>query len=99
MTTPNYAVVWPDYFDAVEAEIVAKGYFADLTIEANGLTYRPVFYDPVRFAQEVGDHLGRGEACYAESNAVLVAKVDREHVEAAIAWLAVRAFRGLLAEA
>jgi hypothetical protein len=29
----SYVTVMPDYFDDLEPEIVAKGYFADLTIE------------------------------------------------------------------
>ena len=98
MTDPDFTVRFPDYFDSVEAEITAKGYFADLMVEAKGGVYRPVFYDQTRFGQEVRDRLEAGDLCYVEANLVLLATVDRVHIEAAVAWLARHDFTGLGAE-
>jgi hypothetical protein len=36
-----------------EAEIDMKGWRADVTVRANGKTFRPIFYHPVRLRQEV----------------------------------------------
>jgi hypothetical protein len=90
----EYFARYPDYFDSAQEEIAAKGYFADLNVEARGAVYRPVFYDPVRFQQEVHDSL-KADPCHLEPNLVLVHSVDRPHIDAAVAWLAERDFYGL----
>lgn len=94
----SYKIMFPEYFDDYAPEIEAKGYFADLVIEAEGKRYRPVFYDTVRFRQECEDHLTRGAAAFAEPNVVIVAAVTRDHIEAAVLELARAEFRALIPE-
>ncbi|HEX8157809.1 MAG TPA: hypothetical protein VF526_10535 [Solirubrobacteraceae bacterium] len=86
----------PPYFDDYAAEIEAKGYFADVIVEADGRQYRPVFYDPARLAQEIRDELDR-EGVFAEDDLVIVDAVTRETIEAAVAKLAGKGFRTLKA--
>ena len=95
----SYTISFPDYFDDHAAEIEAKGYFADVTVEAHGLRYRPVFYDTVRFRQEYEGHLAGGAAAFAEPNIVVLGAVTREQVEAGVAELARTGFRALMPEA
>lgn len=96
MRLTRFEVLFPDYFDDYEPEIMAKGYFADLALEAGGRTFRPAFYDPVRLGQECTDRLRSGGACFSEPNLVVVEVVDREHILAALNWLAERGFDSLL---
>ncbi len=83
-----YRLVFPDYFDNRAAEIEAKGYFADVTIEAGGLQYRPVFYDPTRLAQTIDDELRIGTPANTEPNVVVVKRITRLDIELAVAHLA-----------
>lgn len=94
----SYTITFPDYFDDYAAEIEAKGYFADVIVDADGLQYKPVFYDTVRFRQEYEDHLASGAAAFAEPNVVVVRAVTRDQVEAAVAELARTRFAVLTPE-
>jgi hypothetical protein len=91
----SYTITFPDYFDDNAPVIEAKGYFADLVVEAEGRRYRPLFYDTVRFRQEYEDHLSGGAAAFVEPNVVIVPVVTRGQIEAAVAELARAGFQGL----
>jgi hypothetical protein len=93
-----YALHLPDYFDAYSAEIIAKGYFADATIETSAATFRPTFYDPIRFGQECIDHFAAGAAQWSEGNVVIVPNTSRAAIEAAVAELARFGFSTLTVE-
>jgi hypothetical protein len=83
------------FFEA-EAEIAAKGYFADLVIEVEGRLIRPVFYDLHRFVQECQDQLAASDPCVREANLAIVERVDRRHLEAALASMSRRNFAGFI---
>ncbi|MER7128233.1 hypothetical protein [Streptosporangium saharense] len=51
-----------------------------------------MFYDPVRLGQEITDELERGGALFREPNLVVIDRVTREHMEAAIGALAESGF-------
>ncbi|WP_203883778.1 hypothetical protein [Planotetraspora kaengkrachanensis] len=79
-------VRWPDYFDDYASVIEVKGWFGDVTVEWNGVRIQPVFYDPVRLSQEISDELAGG-SYFREPNLIVIEKVTRDHMEAAIAAL------------
>jgi hypothetical protein len=95
----DYLIRFPDYFDDYATEIEAKGYFADLVIEAGGLKYIPVLYDKVRVRQEYEDHLAGGAAAFAERNLVILSTITREQIEAGVSELARTEFYALVPEA
>jgi hypothetical protein len=97
--TLDFSIDYPDYIDGYEPVLADKGYFADLLVRTATATYRPVFYDPFRLAQEIGDSLNSGAACHVEPNLVVISVVDRTHIESALSFLASRQFGGLHAEA
>ncbi len=78
---------WPDYFDEQAPFIESKGWFADVLIEWDGRRYRPVFYDPVRLRQVVDDELASGAGIFREPNLVVIDRVTRDCMEAAITAL------------
>jgi hypothetical protein len=94
----GYRINFPEYFDDYATEIEAKGYFDDLTVEAGATRYKPLFYDTVRVRQEYEDHLASGAAAFAERNLVVLPKVIRATIEAAIDELARTDFRALTQE-
>ncbi|MER7213094.1 hypothetical protein ABT340_39030 [Streptosporangium sp. NPDC000239] len=81
-----FTMRWPDHFDEYAPVIEAKGWFGDVLVEWNGRIYRPVFYEPVRLAQEISDELARGSA-FREPNLIVIDQVTRAHMEAAITAL------------
>ena len=93
----GYRVEFPQYFDGVEHEITAKGYFADLTITVGSRQFRPAFYDPVRLLQDVRDELA-SQGSFVERSVVVVERVTRTAIEEAIAELAKGDFRGIAEE-
>jgi hypothetical protein len=95
---PPYVVRFPEYFDDYESEIEAKGYFADLVIETEGVRYKPLFYDTVRFRQEYEDHLADDAIAFSEQNVVVMKTVTRASIEAAVAELARDSFQSLIPE-
>jgi|SRR5215469_5597737 len=90
----RFEAIFPHYFDQNAALIEAKGYFADLTVERGGKTYRPVFYDAVRLAQEVADAVDRDEV-FVEANLIVVRTVTRSEILQALEKLAGSDFAGL----
>ncbi len=82
-----FSMHWPDYFDEEAPIIESKGWFADVLVEWNGQSYRPMFYDPIRLGQEIADELARGVVFFREPNLVVVDQVTRGHMEAAITAL------------
>jgi hypothetical protein len=88
---------WPDYFDEQAPLIESKGWFADVLIEWNGQCYRPVFYDPIRLGQVVADELTHGAGFFRDPNLVVVDRVTRVCMEAAVTALINDGFN-LLAE-
>lgn len=83
----DYELRFPAYFEDAEAEIAAKGYFADLTIVASGRTFRPVLYDPVRLLQAVQDEVALA-GVFVERSIVVVESVTRACIESAVDGLA-----------
>jgi hypothetical protein len=79
-------VRWPDDFDDYAWEVESKGWFDGVTVEWNGASIRPVFYDPVRLSQAISDELAGG-LFFRESNLVVIENVTRDHMDAAIAAL------------
>lgn len=82
----EYVLEFPDYFDAYAGEIKAKGCFGDAVLAVSGRRYRLNFYDPVRLAQTIEDHVKKGEAFF-EVNLVVVEATTRSHMENAAAQL------------
>jgi hypothetical protein len=98
MSQTSYAIIFPDYFDEEAPILEAKGCFWDLVVHANGQTYRPNFYDPVRLMQTIDDALSSERACFSEPNVVVVRSIGRENLEAAVARLARENFSSLVPE-
>ncbi|MFF5211952.1 hypothetical protein [Streptosporangium sp. NPDC000396] len=82
-----YSMHWPDYFDEEAPIIEDKGWFADVLVEWNGQSYRPVFYDPIRLGQTIADELRSRASFFREPNLIVIDQVTRDHMEAAIAVL------------
>ncbi|MEU8358392.1 hypothetical protein AB0C27_20475 [Nonomuraea sp. NPDC048882] len=82
-----FSVRWPHYFDEQAPLIEAKGWFSDVLVEREGQYYRPVFYDPVRLGQEIAEEMSNGAGFFREPNLVVVDRVTRDHIEAAISAL------------
>jgi hypothetical protein len=93
-----FEIEFPDYFDKFASETEAKGYFADLTIVAQGRRYRPLFYDVTRFHQEIGDAL-TATGWFSEANVMVIPAVTRDQIVSAVNKLAEGDFRSLLPEA
>src|ERR1700712_1253147 len=83
----DYELRFPAYFEDAEAEITAKGYFADLTIVASGRTFRPILYDPVRLLQDVQDEVALA-GVFVVRSIVVVESVTRSLIERAVDALA-----------
>ncbi|MFF0868451.1 hypothetical protein ACFYUV_42305 [Nonomuraea sp. NPDC003560] len=64
-----------------------KGWFSDVLIEREGQLYRPAFYDPIRLGQEIAEEMARGAGFFREANLVVVDRVTRAYMEAAISAL------------
>jgi hypothetical protein len=94
----SYVLHLPDYFDAYSGEILAKGYFADATIETSTAIFRPTFYDPARLGQECRDHFAAGAAEWSAESVVIVPRTSRAAIEAAVAELARSGFQTLTPE-
>ena len=71
----------PDFAD-YESEVEAKGWFAEASLEVFGKTYRLVFYDPARLAQEIEDGL-RADRFFFEANLVIISSVNRAAMQEA----------------
>jgi hypothetical protein len=93
----SYRVEFPPYFDEVEHEITAKGYFADLMIIVGDRRFRPAFYDPVRLLQDIRDELA-SHGAFVERSVVVVEQVSRTSIEEAITELAKGDFQGIAQE-
>jgi len=64
-------------------------------VDAGDARNKPLFYDTARLRQEYEDHLAGGAAAFAERNLVVLPKVTRATIEAAIHELARTGFRAL----
>ena len=94
----HFEIHFPEYFDKYASETEAKGYFADVTVLAGGRRYRPVFYDAIRFQQEMRDAL-EARGAFSERNVVIVPSVTRDQIVSAIGELAASDFASLMPEA
>lgn len=94
----NYEAEYPEDFDEYAWETVAKGWFGGLVVRAGGATYRPVVYDLTRFMQEAQDALASANGYLAETNLLVIAVVDRQHINQALEVLASRDFADLRAD-
>ena len=77
----------PEDFDDYAWEVESKGWFGDARVRLGSRSYQVTFYDPTRLAQELDDEL-KGAAVFIERNLLVVRRVDREHMLAAIGELA-----------
>ncbi|MEM7248200.1 MAG: hypothetical protein AAF533_22895 [Acidobacteriota bacterium] len=82
-----YTLNWPEEFESREWEIESKGWFAGLEIVIDGRCITPVFYDPVRLSQDISDELSR-DLVFTETNLIVIERVCRESIVAAVAKLA-----------
>ena len=60
--------------------------------------YKVTVRDPVRLQQDVETELGAGQTLFQEANSVVVARVDKRSIEAAVRELASQGFASLKAE-
>jgi hypothetical protein len=90
-------VRWPDDFDEYAWELEYKGWFEGVTVDWNGVSIRLAFFDPVRLGQEIGHELARS-SYFREPNLLVIEKVTRDHMEAAIAALSEEDLARLLPE-
>jgi hypothetical protein len=101
MNESDYQVIFPEHFEPsslTAMEIEAKGVFGDVEIETSVGTYRPLFYDAVRLAQDAEAELEDGATCFSPGNIVIVKTVTRREMDAAIVDLARDNFSTLIAD-
>ena len=97
MSGLEFELMFPDDFDDEEWLISAKGYVSDLVVAAGARRFRLNFFDPVRLNQEAQSAVEE-LPCLVERNLVIVSKVDRKHITAAVSWLAKRGFEDFVPE-
>jgi len=89
-----YTIQFPEYFDSYAGEIEAKGVFTDVKIVVGDKTHEPVFYDLARLAQDIAADLER-DGLFSVGAIVVVPRVTREEIEAAVATLSEGGFSRL----
>jgi hypothetical protein len=82
----DYSLVFPEGFDDYAWEVESKGWFGEARLTSMGRSYRIIFYEPVRLAQEIEDELKRGKP-FLEQNLVVVPSVTRQNMETAVEYL------------
>ena len=78
-----YRIRYPPHFETDGQIIEAKGWFLGVVVEVDGVEHYPMFYDPDRLSQECADAVARNGFFY-EQNIVVVPRVTRDHIEAAV---------------
>src|SRR5690349_18485856 len=78
----DYLLTFAERFDDDAWEIEAKGWYPGATLTCSGKTYRLIFYDPFRLAQEIEDELRNG-CVFFEPNLVIVPSVTRQCMQEA----------------
>lgn len=91
----TFSIRFPDYYDGLELEYEAKGYFADSTIVIDDVEIRPTFYDPVRLSQTIEADLDF-HGFFCEPHVIVVPSVNRRNMIAAVEKLASGGFLDLL---
>ncbi len=83
----QYLLKWPVDFDDYRWELESKGWFVGLEILVNGNEIKPMFYEPERLAQDIAQEMS---VCgfFAEPCLIVVSRVTRELIEAAVEKLA-----------
>jgi len=78
-----FTLHWPTDYDGQAWEWEAKGFYLGLEVRVASGTFRPVFYDPVRLAQdlEAGTEID-------QERLIVVKRVNRGEMETAILALA-----------
>lgn len=87
-------IIYPDlYDDLAEFEHEKKGWLKDVLVEINGKTISFVFYDQMRFLQDMQDEITR-TGFWSVHNCFILEKVTKIHIDEAICkitpseWLA-----------
>lgn len=83
----NYEIIFPDGFDDYAWEVEYKGWLSGVVVKFEGIDIRPVFYDPARLTQEINDEIS-DSGVFLERNVVVLDRVSRERIEAAVDFLA-----------
>lgn len=98
MTEPGrtYTLTFGDDFDEFERDWIDKGWYSQARVEFEGRLYELDIYDPVRLQQQVLDGISSAAGFFVETNLIVVAQVDRSHIEQAVAALSQRGFRDVL---
>lgn len=91
----NYEVTYDDFFIEEEWQFLQKGWYPGLVISCGGKVYRPVFYVPEVLLQVATRQLSNGKSFFFLPDLVLIAEIDREHIDAAVLDLAAREFAEL----
>jgi hypothetical protein len=94
-TPPDYTLSFWEDFDDKEWDVIQKGWTQLIRVETEDTAYDLVFFDPVRLAQDIALTFKEIEPFWNEENMVVIEQVDREHITAAVAWLARAEFRTL----
>lgn len=86
MDGPGYQLVYPDWYDTrAEEECVLKGWLDGAAVMLpDGRRCGVVFMDHARLAQEVPEVFARDGKCYCEPGLIIVPRVDRSSMEAAV---------------
>jgi hypothetical protein len=74
----------PDDFE--QALWSTKGYFPGAELVVKNKAYRLTFYDPIRLGQDAIAEVENG-TFFFEKNLIVVEKVERQNLEAAVRWL------------
>lgn len=92
--TDTYELRFPDYLDGYEMETEAKGYLPGVAVVVRGVKAMLTVYDPSRIAQQAADEV-MADGFLAVSNLLVVGKVTRDGISAAVAKLADSDFDGI----
>lgn len=83
----EYTIAWPSNFGDIAWLIESKGWLDGVEIIVEGKTIRPVFYDPVRLAQDIEMDVP-SYGFFAERNLIVLPRVTQAAIESLVASLA-----------
>jgi hypothetical protein len=92
----SFEVIFPDYLDGYEHETESKGYLTGLRVIVGTRSIEFTVYDRERLSQEVTDEINAA-GFFAEVNLLVVPRVTREAINAAINSLSAGEFRQFFA--
>lgn len=74
-----------DFDERTANEVELKGWFEAVAVKLpNGLEIPLSFRDPVRLAQDLEDEMAEGRSCVAEPALIVVPKITRANMTAAV---------------